>query len=240
MAPYGEVDKTLELVVNNLEVTNGLDIQPQVRCRVLMTSTFESYAMGHTIVLSRGLLDVLPDEASLAALLAHELGHIVPGTAWIPNSLSSIVSASSKRTPSVASPLLGRQKRNLQPTKKGSELLIEVLIKDQLATADIFLQALKSRSKEIPNLISPHLGDRMPTNWTIAPSAPSAQTPKGKTADAPEAASTIALPLGGRIKVDPFSGHLHFLKFKSAKPGARIRKDALRSHSRLSLSHPPK
>jgi len=44
-----------------------------------MTSTFESYAMGRTIVLSRGLLDVLPDEASLAALLAHELGHIVLG-----------------------------------------------------------------------------------------------------------------------------------------------------------------
>ena len=76
---YGEVDKTLEAVVSNLLVSNGLDIKTQVRCRVLMTSTFESYAMGRTIVLSRGLLDVLPDEASLAALLAHELGHIVLG-----------------------------------------------------------------------------------------------------------------------------------------------------------------
>lgn len=55
----------------------------------------------------------------------------------------------------------------------------------------------------------------MPTNWTIAPAAPSAQAPKGKTADAPATASSVALPLGGRIKVDPFSGQLHFLKFKS-------------------------
>src|SRR2546429_7366681 len=71
--------KILEGVLNNLEVSNGLDIQPQVRCRVLVTSTFESYAIGHTIVLSRGLLDVLPDEASLAAILAHELAHVVLG-----------------------------------------------------------------------------------------------------------------------------------------------------------------
>jgi|SRR5882724_314347 len=216
MAPYGEVDKTLELVVNNLEVTNGLDIQPQVRCRVLMTSTFESYAMGHTIVLSRGLLDVLPDEASLAALLAHELGHIVLGhrmdTQFAFFDRLRFVEKDAIRRFAFTRP----PEEELAANQKGSELLMKSPYKDQLATADIFLQALKSRSKEIPNLISPHLGDRMPTNWTIAPSAPSAQTPKGKTADAPEAASTIALPLGGRIKVDPFSGHLHFLKFKSA------------------------
>ena len=53
----------------------------------------------------------------------------------------------------------------------------------------------------------------MPTDWTIAPAAPSAQPPKRKPADGSEAASIVALPLGGRIKVDPFTGHLHFLKF---------------------------
>ena len=79
MSPSGGVDKVLETVVNNLEVTNNLDIEPEVRCRVLMTSTLESFTLGHTIVLSRGLIDVLPDEPSLAVILAHELGHIVLG-----------------------------------------------------------------------------------------------------------------------------------------------------------------
>src|ERR1700716_202988 len=74
LAPKGEVDKVLETVVNNLEVTNNIDLEPEVRCRVLMTSTLESFTLGHTIVVSRGLMDVLPDEASLAAILAHELG----------------------------------------------------------------------------------------------------------------------------------------------------------------------
>ena len=77
LAPPGEVDKVLETVVNNLEVTNNLDIQPEVHCRVLLTGTLESFSIGHTIVLSRGLLDVLPDEASLATMLAQEMADII-------------------------------------------------------------------------------------------------------------------------------------------------------------------
>src|SRR6202046_430631 len=72
----GEVDKVLETVVNNLEVTNNLDIQPDVHCRVMLTGTLEMFSIGHTIVLSRGLIDVLPDEASLATMLAQELADI--------------------------------------------------------------------------------------------------------------------------------------------------------------------
>ena len=79
MSPKGEVDKALEIIVNNLEVTNNLDIQPEIQCRVMMTTTLESYTLGHTIVLSRGLIDVVPDEASLAMIIAHEMGHVVLG-----------------------------------------------------------------------------------------------------------------------------------------------------------------
>jgi len=79
LAAEGEVDEVLETVVANLEVTNSLDIQPPVRCRVLLTTPLESFTVGHTIVLSRGLIDVLPDEASLAMVLAHELGHVLGG-----------------------------------------------------------------------------------------------------------------------------------------------------------------
>ena len=82
LAPPGEIDKVLETVVNNLEVTNNLDIEPEVHCRVLLTGTLESFSIGHTIVLSRGLLDVLPDEASLATMLAQELAEIIDHQAF--------------------------------------------------------------------------------------------------------------------------------------------------------------
>ena len=212
MAPFGEVDKILQVVVNNLEVSNGLDVQPPIRCRVLLTSTFESYAMGHTIVVSRGLLDVLPDEASLAMILAHELAHVVLGHRMDTqfaffdrlhfDEKETFRHFGFSMTPN----------EELAANQKGSELLAKSPYKDQLATAQCFLQTLKSRSKEIPNLINPHLGNRIPTNWTISQGRPCDQPSTEKTANAPVSASLFALPLGGRIKLEPFDGRLRLLK----------------------------
>ena len=224
MAPYGEIDKALELVVNNLLTTNGLDILPEVRCRVLMTSTFESYSMGHTIVLSRGLLDVLPDEASLAALLAHELGHIVLGHSMDTQFAFFDRLRFDERHTFRHFAFSRPPEEELSATQEGSKLLMNSRYKDQLANAQIFLQALQSRSKEIPNLISPHLGGRIPTNWAIESAVPSVPAAKGETADVPATVSTVALPLGARIKVDTFSGQLHFLKSKSVGPVSEYEK----------------
>jgi hypothetical protein len=79
MAPEGDVDKVLQTVVNNLEITNNIELPRPVRTRVLTTSPLETFSVGNTIVLSRGLIDVLPDESSLAMVLSHELAHIVLG-----------------------------------------------------------------------------------------------------------------------------------------------------------------
>ena len=80
------------------------------------------------------------------------------------------------------------------------------------------MDALETRQKDIPNLISPHLGDRVPTNMTMASAAPTSQPP---AANAPpdekaKAASSqvVALPLGGRVKMDPWSDKLEMLKSK--------------------------
>jgi hypothetical protein len=210
MAPYGDVDKVLEAVVNNLEVTNDLDIQPGVRCRVLMISTLESFTIGHTIVLSRGLVDVLPDEGSLAAVLAHELGHVVLGHRMDSQfAFLNRVRFDEKetfrhfgfaRTP----------EEEQAANQKGIELLRKSPYKDQSGTARLFLQALKDRSKEIPNLISPHLGNRVPTSWSVLSAVFS-----GQPADEKPAASAIAaLPLGGRIKIEPWDDHLQMFKSK--------------------------
>jgi len=212
LAPRGEVDKVLEAVVNNLEVTNNLDIKPEVRCRVLMTSTLESFTVGHTIVLSRGLIDVLPDEASLASILAHELGHVVLGHRMDSQfAFFNRVRFNEKETFRHFD--FARTPEEEQAAKlKGTELLSNSPYKEQSGIAQLFLQALKSRSREVPNLISPHLGDRLSTSWTIVAAVFSAQSPD---ADAKPAANVIAaLPLGGRIKVDPWTDQLRMLKSK--------------------------
>jgi len=212
MSPYGDVDKVLEAVVNNLEVTNGLDIEPEVRCRVLMISTLESFTIGRTIVLSRGLVDVLPDEASLATILAHELGHVVLGHRMDSQfAFLNRVRFDEKetfrhfgfaRTP----------EEEQAANQKGLELLKNSPYKDQSGTARLFLQALKERSKAIPNLISPHLGNRVQASWTVLSAVFSAQPSDEK----PAANVIAALPLGGRIKIEPWNDHLQMLKSKPA------------------------
>lgn len=214
LAPSGEVDKVLETVVNNLEVTNNLDIQPEVRCRVLMTSTLESFTMGHTIVLSRGLIDVLPDEASLAAILAHELGHVVlrhrMDTQFAFFNHLRFDEKGTFRHFDFARTDDEEQAAN----QKGIELLRNSPYQEQSGAAQLFLQALKKRSKEIPNLVSPHLGD----SWIISSAAFS-----GQPSDAKPTANVIAaLPLGGRIKVDPWNDKLTILK---AEPVGAVAED---------------
>ena len=206
MAPKGEVDKVLETVVNNLEVTNNIDVDPEVRCRVLLTSTLESFTVGHTIVLSRGLIDVMPDEASLATMLAHELSHVVLGHrvdsqyAFFDQILvedkDTFRHFGFSRTP----------EEEAAANAKAIQILNNSPYKNQLGNAGLFLQALDSRQKEIPNLISGHLGNRVPQINDLKSMTPvdPKQNPQ----------KIAALPLGGRVKIDPWNDKLDLMKSK--------------------------
>ena len=206
MSPKGEVDKVLETVVNNLEVTNNIDVDPEVRCRVLLTSTLESFTVGHTIVLSRGLVDVLPDEASLASMLAHELSHVVLGHrvdsqyAFFDQILvqdkDTFRHFGFSRTP----------EEEAAANAKAVQILNNSPYKNQLGNAGLFLQALDSRQKEIPNLISGHLGNRIPEINDLK-----SMTPVDPKANPQRIA---ALPLGGRVKLDPWTDKLELMKSK--------------------------
>lgn len=207
LAPYGDVDRVLETVVNNLEVTNNLDIQPEVRCRVLMTSTLESFTLGHTIVVSRGLIDVLPDEASLAAVLAHELAHVTLGHRMDTQFAFFNRTRFDEKETFHHFGFARNAEEETAADQKGIELLKKSPYVDQSGNAQAFFQALQDRQKQIPNLISPHLGDRVPVNWTVADV--SAARPVSSKAGV---LAAVALPLGGRIKVEPWNDQLTLLK----------------------------
>jgi len=210
IAPKGDVDKILETVVNNLEVTNNIDVEPEVRCRVMMTSTLESYTVGHTIVLSRGLIDVLPDEASLATMIAHELSHVVLGhrldssyaffDQLLIDDKETFRHFGFARTPD----------EEKAANAKALQLLNNSPYKIQLGNAGLFLTALTTREKEIPNLISPHLGDRVPGIGELRSSMPAAAPTDPKQ----NAQMITALPIGGRVKLDPWNDRLELIKSK--------------------------
>jgi hypothetical protein len=213
LAPPGDVDKILLTVVNNLMVTNNIDLQGDVRCRVLLTSPLESFTIGHTIVISRGLLDVLPDEASLAMILAHELGHIVLGhkldtqmafndRLFFPDE-DSFQRMDFKRRPS----------EEEAADAKALELLRNSPYKDKLGTAGLFLKSLQEHTPELPNLIRPHLGNGFA--WDNGKDVRMAALLASAPALEPNRTDQIAaLPLGGRIKLDPWSDQVELAKAK--------------------------
>src|ERR1700686_2771958 len=206
ISPKGEVDKVCETVVNNLEVTNNLDIDPDVRCRVMMTSTLESFTLGHTIVLSRGLIDVLPDEASLATMIAHELGHIVLGHRLDSSyAFFDQLLGVQDKDPFRHFGFARTQEEEAAASNKAAELLAKSPYNNQLASAKLFLAALDSRQKEIPNLISPHLGNRV-LFADLKITGPATVDKKAQT--------ITALPIGGRVKLDSWNDRLELLKSK--------------------------
>jgi hypothetical protein len=209
LAPQGDVDKILQTVVNNLIITNNLQIIPDVRCRVLLTSPLESFTIGHTIVISRGLLDVLPDEGSLAMTLAHELSHIALGhridTRFAFNDRfffpdhNTFQRMDFSRNPA----------EEVAADSKAMELLANSPYKDKLANAGLFLKALETRAPELSSLIRPHLGNRMENGKTIRMSGLLSSAPQLEMQRIDQIA---ALPLGGRVRLDPWSNRLEMMK----------------------------
>jgi Peptidase family M48 len=211
LAPSGDVDKVLTTVVNNLIVTNNLDVQPEVRARVLLTSPLESFTIGHTIVVSKGLLDVLPDEASLAMVLARELSHIALGhqmdTKFAFNDRMFFADEDTFSTMNFKRSSLDE----VEADKKAIEILANSPYKDKLGNAGLFLKALQARAPELKNLIRARLGDGLVNGKTLRMSALLNGAPQ---LDERKKDQIAALPLGGRIKVDPWSNEAVMAKTK--------------------------
>jgi hypothetical protein len=216
LAPAGEVDKVLQTVLENLEITNNISIQPEIRARVLMTTPMESVYVGHTIVISRGLLDVLPDEATLAAVIAHQLGHIVLGhqmdTAFAFSDRTSFEDDQTLRRVYLAR----SEAEEDAADQKALELLQKSPYTDKLPKVGLFLRMLAARGGELPHLISPLLGNGMAAASNGVRLAALLQNAPEIQMDRPD--QIAALPLGARIKVNPWNNQLTLLKTRNVPP----------------------
>jgi hypothetical protein len=181
LAPAGEVDKILETVANNLVITNNLDI------------------------------DVLPDEASLAMVLSHELAHILLGHNHGEKYAFSNVMLFSDESTYQNLGFRHSPQDEAAADKKAMELLQNSPYKDKLAGPGLFLKALAQRAASISSLLTPHLGDRLVDRkgnvirladlMKLAPAL-----------DPNKLDQLAALPLGGRIKVNAWNDRLGLIK----------------------------
>ena len=213
LAPKGDVDRVLNAVVNNLLATNQLNLD--VECRVLMTTPLESFSVGRAIVLSRGLIDVLPDEASLAMVLAGELAHIALGHR------TETQFAFANRTMLSDTEVLNRfrfrrpEGEAAAAAKKAIEYLKRSPYAEKLANAGLFLKALSARAPRLPGLIQANLGNQLATGDAFVQFNELARRAPALAEEKME--QVAALPLGSRVKADPWSNQLTLLKTKSVE-----------------------
>ncbi|HXW16179.1 MAG TPA: M48 family metalloprotease [Terriglobia bacterium] len=214
IAPPGPVDKVLETVVKNLVITSHLDMLPPVDCRVLLTSSLESFSLAYTIVLSRGLIDVLPDEPSLAMILAHELAHVtlphklnpqyaVNGGMYVPDEklLAYLDFARNHQDEAAAD-------------AKGMEFLRNSPYKDNLGQAGLFLRAAADAAQRSPHLFGPHLGNGL-TEGSHKEIRMAVLTTGAPVLSPKKVDQIAALPLGSRIQVNAWDGGVAFTDRKA-------------------------
>ena len=210
LAVPGAVDEVLNTVVNNLIASGNLAIE--AKCRVLLTTPLETFSVGQTIVISRGLLDVLPDEASLATALAAELAHIALGHR------NDTHFAFYDRTMLPDEELLNRLQLGRPPeqiaaaAQKTFAMLSQSPYKDKMGNASLFLKALASRATAYPNLIRANLGNQIASGEGLVRLQSLAAT--GPALDEKKLDQIAALPLGSRIRVDPWTNHITLLQAK--------------------------
>ncbi|HXY48491.1 MAG TPA: M48 family metalloprotease [Terriglobales bacterium] len=210
LAPEGEVDKILQTVVNNIEVTNNIDLPRPVRTRVLLTSPLETFSVGNTIVVSRGLIDVLPDETSLAMVLAHELAHIVLG-----HNLGSQYAFNDRMLFSDESTYqnLGFKhipEEEAAADKKAIEMLKNSPYAQKLDVAGLFLRALSTRAGALNALLTAHLGNDMAESGTVTRMAQLMSS--APQLDWNKLDQIAALPLGGRVKLNAWDDKVELVK----------------------------
>ncbi len=212
LAPQGEVDKILMTVVNNLIVTNNIDLPRPVRTRVMLTSPLETFSVGNTIVVSRGLIDVLPDETCLAMVLSHELAHIVLG-----HNLGSKYAFNDRMLFSDESTYQNLGFRHVpeeetSADKKAIDLLKTSPYAQKLDAGGLFLKQLSAREIGLGALLTPHLGNAFADPKGGGVQRMSALMTSAPALDPNKLDQIPALPLGGRVKVNAWDNRVELIK----------------------------
>jgi hypothetical protein len=214
LANPSDFDSVLQTVTNNLILGSNLALPGDVHCRVLLTSTLESLAVGNTIILSKGLIDVLPNEEDLAAMLSFQLAHIAlrhpidtryafSDRLYFPDeyTLQEIL-------------LNHTDPQNQEAATKAVAIFRASIYGSKAGSVGLFLAQLSQVERHVSALLTPRLGDSL-TSPSGAPwlAAFEQQAPPLQINDLQQIA---ALPLNSHLRIDPWSDEVFSLHFSPA------------------------
>jgi hypothetical protein len=225
----GDVEAMLDQVITNLVVTNHIALAAPVHCRVLLTTPVEMFTVGNTIVISRGLIDVLPSESALALMLAHQLSHNILGHQKMDTRLafSDVLRISDLE-------LLAKLRfQHTSEEESAADALAMKLLdqspyKSTMEDGSLFLQAVQESAPRLTRLIQPHFGEHLADVKRIVANDPNTRTTpviNHRLVD-----QVAALPLGSKLILNPWNGQVALL---TAEPLAAL---ALRERNGLGIN----
>jgi hypothetical protein len=216
IAPPGEVEDELNIILNKLIASNKVDVDGPVQCLLLTTGRLEAFTLGRrTILISVGMVDAAPDSASIATVIAHQLAHIVLGHTAIdtkyafPDRLM------------VADVELLRELRfsytreqEIAADKRGLELLKGSTYAASLKVAGLFQREVSSAASRLRALVEPILGRHVAdADGVVGLSL----LMRGVPAKDPHLLTQIvALPLGARVALHPLDGRAELVQLSNA------------------------
>ncbi|MGO9317301.1 MAG: hypothetical protein ACLPXT_09870 [Terracidiphilus sp.] len=212
LTPGGYENTVLDQIVINLQVPNNLAFTDQVHTRILLSTTVETTTVGNTILISKGLIDSLPNEEAIASVVAMELAHIVMGhhidTRYAFNDRLLFPDESTFRKID----MYHSDHDNMEAAKKAMEYLQNSMYKDRLPSAGLYYAQLVEREKVLKALNTAKLGDSLlkadGTPWMadLKSMAP--------VLNWDDLTQRPALPLGSWLKTDPWDDRVHQLNAK--------------------------
>jgi hypothetical protein len=158
LAPRGTVEESLNAIVRSIGLTSKLSLS-DIECRVLVTTPVELFSIGHTIIVSKGLLNIVPDDSVLAVLIARQMAHIALRQSQGPSrDFRASVFALKDRHDVRGLGMQWSQGQEAAADRTASVLLRGSVYKFALPRATSFLVQLKRQSNRFPNLLLARFG----------------------------------------------------------------------------------
>jgi hypothetical protein len=207
LAPPSSFDSVLDQIVVNLSIPNDLAFAEPVHCRVMLTTPIEATTVGSTILISKGLIETLPNEEAIASVVAFELAHVIQS-----NTVNTRYSFADRtmfpdRKVNRDLYLAHSDKEDEQAAKVAINLLKKSMYGVKLGGIGLYYQQMTLGIGKLNGLYRPETGDSLisPAGkpWLLTQLAE--KSPRLEPGNPHQLA---ALPLGSNLVVDPWSGEV--------------------------------
>ena len=158
LATPGPEEQRLNRLVQQISPVGGGIGEHKIECRVLLTTPVEMFAAGDVIVVSRGLLNIVPDDSVLAVMLARQVAHIVLGHARIADSFPQSLFDGQRKKDFEGFGIHWRSEDEAGADAESAILLKGSIYESAVTNTSAFLSALESQSHRFPNLALPRFG----------------------------------------------------------------------------------